>query len=172
MSGDLLMRSLCRSCFVKRISTGATQMTSPRIGVGVLIFRDGKLLLGQRKGSHGAGCWSPPGGHLDFGETPQQCAAREVQEECGMVLGECVAGPYTSDVFHAEQQHYVTLFMLANRVSGTPQLCEPDKCTGWQWFDPAELPQPLFTPLQSLLAQFSLSDLMHQRSSGGCPRNG
>lgn len=37
-------------------------MSQPRIGVGVLIFRDGKLLLGKRKGSHGAGHWSAPGG--------------------------------------------------------------------------------------------------------------
>lgn len=43
-------------------------MSSPRIGVGVLIFRDGKLLLGKRRGSHGAGDWSAPGGHLEFGK--------------------------------------------------------------------------------------------------------
>ena len=96
-------------------------MSQPRIGVGVLIFRDGKLLLGKRKGSHGAGHWSAPGGHLEFGETPQQCAARETQEECGLVTGECIAGPFTNDLFQAEQKHYVTLFMLAYHASGTPQ---------------------------------------------------
>ncbi len=40
-------------------------MPAPQVGVGVLILRDGKVLLGRRKGSHGAGCWSAPGGHLD-----------------------------------------------------------------------------------------------------------
>lgn len=49
-------------------------MTYPRVGVGVLIFRNGLLLLGKRSGSHGAGDWSAPGGHLEYGETPQQRA--------------------------------------------------------------------------------------------------
>lgn len=138
-------------------------MPHPRIGVGVLIFRQGKLLLGQRKGSHGAGDWATPGGHLEFGETPQQCAAREVLEECGMALGECMAGPFTNDLFVAEQKHYVTLFMLAWHASGTPTVCEPDKCAGWHWFDPADLPQPLFAPLNSLLDQVDLSLLSAER---------
>jgi len=128
-------------------------MPQPRIGVGVLIFRDGKILLGRRLGSHSEGDWSAPGGHLEFGETPQQCAAREVQEETGLILGATTQGPFTNDFFHAEQKHYVTLFVLAHAASGTPQRCEPEKCAGWQWFDPANLPQPLFAPLRSLLAQ-------------------
>lgn len=128
-------------------------MPQPRIGVGVLIFRDGKILLGRRLGSHGEGDWSAPGGHLEFGETPQQCAAREVREETGLILGTTTQGPFTNDFFHAEQKHYVTLFVLAYAASGTPQRCEPEKCAGWQWFDPADLPQPLFAPLRSLLAQ-------------------
>lgn len=128
-------------------------MPQPRIGVGVLIFRDGKILLGRRLGSHGEGDWSAPGGHLEFGETPQQCAAREVLEETGLILGATTLGPFTNDVFYSEQKHYVTLFVLAHAASGTPQRCEPEKCAGWQWFDPADLPQPLFAPLRSLLAQ-------------------
>ena len=35
------------------------------VGVGVLIIRNGKILLIKRTGSHGAGTWSPPGGHID-----------------------------------------------------------------------------------------------------------
>lgn len=131
-------------------------MSPPRIGVGVLIFRDGQVLLGKRKGSHGAGDWSAPGGHLEFGETPQQCAARETREECGLIIGDCVAGPYTNDIFPAGEKHYVTLFMLAYHATGTPECREPDKCEGWQWCDPAALPQPLFAPLNSLLKQVDL----------------
>jgi 8-oxo-dGTP diphosphatase len=38
----------------------------PRVGVGVLVMRAGKILLRQHLGSHGAGTWALPGGHLHY----------------------------------------------------------------------------------------------------------
>lgn len=128
-------------------------MLTPRIGVGVLIFRDGKLLLGRRKGSHGAESWAAPGGHLEFGESIEQCARREALEETGLQLSKLSYGTFTNDIFPAEQKHYVTLFMICHDAAGEPELCEPEKCSGWHWFSPDALPQPLFIPLQNLLSQ-------------------
>ncbi len=54
-----------------------------RVGVGIMIFKDGKVLMGRRKGSHGAGEYAFPGGHLDFGESFEDCAKRETLEEAG-----------------------------------------------------------------------------------------
>jgi len=125
---------------------------SPLVGVGVLVLRDGRVLLGQRKGSHGAGTWALPGGHLEFGETVAQCAIREVLEETGLGINAVTPGPYTSDVFLAEGKQYVTLFVTAHSATGEAALCEPDKCSGWRWFRWSELPAPLFTPLATLHA--------------------
>ena len=52
-----------------------------RVGVGVFVWRDGRFIMGQRLGSHGANTWSVPGGHLEFGESWEDCAIREVKEE-------------------------------------------------------------------------------------------
>ncbi|MCX0499377.1 nucleotide triphosphate diphosphatase NUDT15 [Erwinia billingiae] len=135
-------------------------MTQPKIGVGVLIVREGRLLLGRRRGSHGADSWSAPGGHLEFGETPEECARREVLEETGLVVGRLAKVAFTNDFFIAEKKHYVTLFMLAEDIRGTPQRCEPDKCAGWEWCSADELPQPLFAPLETLLQEGGLLPLL------------
>jgi len=125
----------------------------PQVGVGVLVIRDGRVLLGQRRGSHGAGSWAPPGGHLEFAESVEACARREVREETGLELQGVRPAPYTNDVFAAEGKHYVTLFVLAEAASGEPEVREPRKCGGWRWFWWSELPAPLFLPLDTLRRQ-------------------
>ena len=52
----------------------------PKIGVGVLIRKDGKVLFGKRKGDHGNGTWCPPGGHLEKFETIVDVARCEASE--------------------------------------------------------------------------------------------
>ena len=125
---------------------------SPRVGVGVILVRDGLVLLGERLGSHGAGSWAPPGGHLEFGETVEGCAKRETFEETGLVLTSVSPGPYTNDIFVAEQKHYVTIFVVADTSDGEPQLREPEKCARWAWFNWSNLPVLLFKPLATLRA--------------------
>jgi 8-oxo-dGTP diphosphatase len=125
----------------------------PLVGVGVLIVRDGRVLLGLRHGSHGADTWAPPGGHLEFGESVEDCARRETREEKGLELGLIRAGPYTSDVFAEEEKHYVTLFVTADAGEGEPEVREPAKCRRWEWFPWSALPEPLFLPIASLRRQ-------------------
>ncbi len=128
-----------------------TEKQRPLVGVGVIVLREGRVLLGKRIGSHGAGTWALPGGHLEFGESVANCAAREVREETGLELQGITPGPYGSDVFIAEGRHYVTVFVLARGV-GEPVACEPEKCSGWAWFHWTALPSPLFKPLAALHA--------------------
>lgn len=129
--------------------TTNVQAAAVQVGVGVIIVRDGRVLLGERAGSHGAGTWALPGGHLEFGETVADCARREVLEETGLVLHGVAPAPYTSDVFATEGRHYVTLFVTV-QATGAPMVLEPAKCLGWAWFRWTALPRPLFPPLQTL----------------------
>ena len=126
------------------------QSKDPSVGVGVIVMRGGLVLLGERLGSHGAGTWALPGGHLEFGESVEQCAKREVFEETGLELQEVSPGPFTNDVFVLEGKHYVTLFVVSHGAKGEPQVLEPTKCARWSWFRWSALPEPLFLPLESL----------------------
>jgi len=125
----------------------------PRVGVGVVIRRGGKVLLGLRNARHGAGTWQFPGGHLEYGESPAECAVREAFEETGLRVTNVRPGPWTSNVFEAEGRHYVTVMMLADCDEGEPELREPDRCAEWRWCEWGEMPGPLFLPVESLRGQ-------------------
>jgi len=131
----------------------------PQVGVGVLVIEHGRILLGKRKGSHGVGTWSAPGGHLEFGESVEDCARREVLEETNLILKNLRLGPFTNNVFESENKHYVTLFILAAPASDTLKTMEPQKCERWVWFEWSNLPDPLFAPIATLRSQgFILED--------------
>jgi 8-oxo-dGTP diphosphatase len=70
----------------------------PMVGVAALVTRSEHVLLLKRHGSHGAGSWACPGGHLEFGETPEQCAIREVFEEVGLAIGQMRFRAITNDL--------------------------------------------------------------------------
>jgi len=125
----------------------------PKIGVGVIIVKDNKVLLGKRKGSHGEGTWSFPGGHLEFNETIEDCAVREVKEETNLEINNIRIQTFTNDMFKQEGKHYVTLLVLADYLSGEVKLMESDKCDEWNWFTWDDLPEPLFLPIENLLKQ-------------------
>jgi 8-oxo-dGTP diphosphatase len=125
----------------------------PRIGIGVIILREGLVLLGRRTGSHGAGTWALPGGHLEFEESIEECARRETLEETGLRLLSVSHAAFTNDIMKSEGKHYVTLFVKAVAEPGEPQILEPHKCQEWAWFPWSRLPSALFLPLHNLLAQ-------------------
>lgn len=122
-----------------------------RVGVAAVVLRDGRVLLGERIGSHGAHTWATPGGHLELGESIEECAKRETFEETGLVVNSFQNLGFTNDIFEKENKHYVTLFVVTSCSIGEPQIIEPEKCKQWKWFNLDELPEPLFLPLTNLL---------------------
>ena len=134
-----------------------------RVGVAVVIIRDGKILLGERIGSHGANTWATPGGHLEMGEEIEACAIRETLEETGLEVSEVSPLGFSNDVFNPLNKHYVTLYVVASGVEGEPEIMEPNKCLAWQWFGLDELPEPLFLSLENFLKQDKLQTLIDKR---------
>lgn len=131
----------------------------PKVGVAVIVVKDSKILLGRRVNSHGSGTWQFPGGHLEFEESIEDCAKRELFEETNLKIRNIRFGPYTNDIFNEEQKHYITLFVVAEYDSGVLSVKEPKKCEKWEWFSWSQLPEPKFLPIQNLQKQkFNLND--------------
>jgi len=124
----------------------ATADKYPRVGIGVMIQnKKGEVLLGLRQGSHGAGEWSFPGGHLEFGETVFETAKREVKEETGLDVNkfELIAVVDELRYIKTDNKHYLNIGVKAVYQGGEPKVMEPEKYKEWGWFSLNDLPEKL-----------------------------
>ena len=123
------------------------------VGVAVLVEKDSLFLLGKRSkvNMHGVGTWCSPGGHIEFGESPQDTARRETLEETGVKIKNVVFMGITNDVFEKENKHYITLWFAADYASGevrlNPEFDELD------WFNWNHFPKPLFLCMENYLGK-------------------
>jgi 8-oxo-dGTP diphosphatase len=121
----------------------------PRVGVAVCVIQNHALLLGRRKNAHGQGLWATPGGHLEYGESVEACALRELEEETGLRALDSELGTWVSHI--GPNYHAITIAVFVTKIEGLLTLKEPHKCEGWNWFFLNRLPSPLFEPLEKLL---------------------
>lgn len=122
--------------------------------MAVFVVRDDKLLLGKRKNVFGDGTWGLPGGHLEYMESLEDCAGRELEEETGM---QCSTFQYlctVDDPRQEDDQHYIHICFRAEGVSGEPEVAEPECCSEWQWFALDDLPENIFIGHRKLIPAF------------------
>src|SRR3989338_3561681 len=130
------------------------------VGFGVMMMRNGKILLGKRhddpeKASselNGAGTLTMPGGKMDFGETFEEGAKREVLEETGIAINTLQVICINQDM--VKTAHFVTIGLFSDDFSGEPQVMEPDEITEWRWFSIDNLPTPMYFPSAKLLENY------------------
>ena len=114
----------------------------PGVGCGAAIVRDGRLLLVKRKTPPEAGCWSLPGGKVDFGERLEDAIVREIAEEIGVKIA--LLRPLgVAQMIGLDDQHWVAPIHLAKIVAGEPENREPDKHEAILWAPLNALPSPL-----------------------------
>jgi len=90
----------------------------PRISVGLVVWREDQVLLIRRANPPYQGCWSIPGGKVEFGETLHQAGLREVYEETGITAQvESLIDIYESITEHG---HYVMADYSARWLEGEP----------------------------------------------------
>jgi 8-oxo-dGTP diphosphatase len=130
------------------------------VGFGVMVMKNGKLLLGKRhddpvKASsqlNGAGKWTMPGGKLEFGETFEEGAKREVLEETGLAINKLKVLCVNQDMIPGV--HFITIGIFCADFSGEPKVMEPDEITAWDWFDLDHLPAPMYFPSAEVLQNY------------------
>ncbi len=133
-----------------------------RVGFGVMILKDNKILLGQRHVDpakadselHGEGTWTMPGGKLEFGEDFIQGAKREVLEETGVDISNEHIEVISLSNDMVPDAHFVTIGLICRAFNGEAQVTEPDEITQWKWFTLDDLPSPLFEPSQKILLNY------------------
>jgi 8-oxo-dGTP diphosphatase len=124
----------------------------PKVGIGILVFKDGKILLGKRKEAHGKGEYASPGGHLDFGESIEDCAKREVKEEVGIDITQYEAVLLSDeDTGVAEKildtgekvlakMHFNRFKIVLDKTADEIKLHLSDDLVEIRWFSAGELP--------------------------------
>lgn len=133
------------------------------VGAEVLVFDpQGRLLLTRRKDT---GDWAIPGGMMEPGETLEQTARREVQEETGLVLGTLtLLNIYSGPNFyfrypHGDEVFNVSAAYICHEFQGA--LSSDDESTAIGFYPLDALPGPLISLNQAVLDDY-LSRHPHQ----------
>jgi 8-oxo-dGTP diphosphatase len=117
----------------------------PKVGLGLFLLKDGKVLLAKRKGALGRGEFGGPGGKMENMESFEDAIRREVAEEIGgHVKIKNIKFLCLTNLRKYDPEHYVDIGFSADWVSGEPKRMEPHKHEEWKWYDIDNLPSPLF----------------------------
>jgi len=123
-----------------------------KYGIGVLIERDGKILLGKRCEGWANGTWTFIGGKLRPSENRIEAAKREAKEETGLEIDDLEL--ITKHVNDINGVPYLTFGFKPRVVLGEPKVMEPDQIERWEWFDPNKLPDIIYVPTKKMIDDY------------------
>jgi 8-oxo-dGTP diphosphatase len=136
-----------------------------KVGIGVFILKDNKILLRRRGGAHGAGLWGAPGGHLEWMESIEECARRETMEEAGIKIKN-LRILSLSDLLEYAPKHYLNIGVLADWESGELKNLEPERWqSDWGWYAVDALPEPVFPTVPVYLSALRTGVIWKEASS-------
>ncbi len=132
----------------------------PGLGVGIMILKDNKVLLGLRNPNkekasselNGQGTWTMPGGKVEYMEKLIDAAKRELAEETSLKSNELKLLCVSDDM--SETAHYVTIGFIAQSYEGEVKTMEPETITEWKWFDINDLPTNMYNPSKIIIEKY------------------
>ena len=134
-------------------------MKNIKVGVGVLILKDNKVLLGHRctkyddtGGIHEPDSWTLPGGKQEYNETILECAIRETKEETNLVISDFDVIGASDDI--GTDRHFITIHVLAKGISGELKIMEKNKIDDWKWFDLDNMPEKIYSPSEKTIKTY------------------
>ena len=137
---------------VETFPAGSTLTVADRPAIAAaVIVADGRVLLVRRRVSEGRLSWQFPAGKVEPGETDEEAAARETQEETGLTVRPTrkLGGRVHPDTGR------VMAYVACDHVSGTAGVADEDELAEVAWCDRATLtryvPYALFGPVQAYL---------------------
>jgi len=138
---DGLERLVCRDC-------GKVLYVNPAVGVAVVVRRGNEILWGRRVSGRYRDAWCLPCGYVEWGEEARAAAAREFQEETGLVveIGEILA---VHSNFHDPERLTVGLWFAGRVVGG--KLAPGDDLQDAAFFPLTAPPEPLAFPTDALV---------------------
>ena len=140
------------------LNQGCDKM-KPGVGVGVMILKNDQVLLGLRNSNkekasselNGEGTWTMPGGKVEFHETLEEAAKREVEEETSLKVQSLKVISITDDF--TPEKHYVTIGFLTTDFLGEPKTME-EEILKWEWFNIHDLPTNMYLPSKKLIEKY------------------
>ncbi len=141
------------------MSPGRLYPERPLVGVGVLVRKGEEYLLIKRAAEPDKGLWSVPGGMVELGEKTAEAAAREAEEETGLLveildnLG--VVDKIVKDDAGKVKYHFVIIDYLAEPMSG--EMHHHDDALDARWVNPRDFTKYQLSPtLIDLLKRIDL----------------
>jgi len=130
---DAHKRQVCLDC-------GFIYYQNPTPAVAAIILIDGKLVMVKRKYEPFAGLWSLPAGFMEYGESAQECAAREAKEETNLrIKADHLVGVYNG--IDDPRAHVILIVYQGQALSS--KLVAGDDASEIELFDTKNLPKDI-----------------------------
>ena len=90
--------------------------------------RDGRVLLLHRSKEPNLGLWVAPGGKLEYDESPDECALRELEEETGLIATSARLRGVITEVSPRDDYQWLIFIFVTRDFVGNMADCEQMDC--------------------------------------------